>query len=944
MLHPPVTRKQNSGASRAQGKNGVGRYVTTLLLLAASAGAGSAQLMAPAGKFEVNSGGAATYSLPIVVPPGTAGMKPILTLEYNSQNRDGILGTGWALGGLPAITRCPRTMIQNGVVGAINFDANDRFCLEGQQLTAISGTYGADGTEYRTEVETFSRIISRGTAGTGPAWFEVRTKTGEVLQFGNTADSRPLTPSGTARSWVLNRRSDTKGNYLTVTYTNDATNGQIYPTRIDYTGNAGAGLAPYNSVRFEYATRPDIAPLYHAGVTMKTTVRLTNVKTYIGATLVSDYQVSYQQGTTTGRSRVRAIQLCTDGACLPTTTFGWTETQLSFNPHQQWVNAYGPSSGGWTDNNVYPRHLVDVNGDGLPDVVGFGAAGVYVSLNTGTSFGSPQLWINDFGTAQTWTDNNVYPRHLVDVNGDGRPDVVGFAEAGVYVSLNTGTSFGSPQLWINAYGPSSGGWSSNNVYPRYLVDVNGDGLPDVVGFATNGVYVSLNNGTSFGSPQLWINDFGTAQRWTNNTARPRFPVDINSDGLPDVVGFTTDGVYVSLNNGTSFSPRQRWINAYGSAPAAGGWSDNNVYPRHLVDVNGDEVPDIVGFGAAGVYVSLNTGTSFGSPQLWINDFGTAQTWTDNNVYPRSLVDVNGDGRPDVVGFATDGVHVSLNTGTSFGPRQRWINDFGTANSWTNNSAYPRVLVDVNGDGLADVVGFAEAGVYVAQEAGGSIPDLQVLITNGLGAQTAVTFKPLTVPSVYTKSTGTLHPQRDITGGLYVVSRIDVPNGIGGTYSTAYSYVGAKTDVRGRFLGFRQVRVQDLQTNIVQTTTFRQDFPFVGMPESVTKTLGVQTLNQATSTYQFLNASGAATVSTPSITSAPYRVSVGQTVTSSSDLDGSAMPTVTTSYQYDAFGNATQVVVSTPDGFSKTTTNTYTNDTTNWFLGRLTGASVLNTTP
>jgi hypothetical protein len=58
----------------------------------------------------------------------------------------------------------------------------------------------------------------------------------------------------------------------------------------------------------------------------------------------------------------------------------------------------------------------------------------------------------------------------------------------------------------------------------------------------------------------------------------------------------------------------------------------------------------------------------------------------------------------------------------------------------------------------------------------------------------------------------------------------------------------------------------------------------------------------------------------------------------------AIPPVTTTYRYDAYGNATQVAASTPDGFSKTTTNTYTNDTTNWFLGRLTGASVTSTTP
>jgi hypothetical protein len=82
------------------------------------------------------------------------------------------------------------------------------------------------------------------------------------------------------------------------------------------------------------------------------------------------------------------------------------------------------------------------------------------------------------------------------------------------------------------------------------------------------------------------------------------------------------------------------------------------------------------------------------------------------------------------------------------------------------------------------------------------------------------------------------------------------------------------------------------------------------------------------------------------TNAPYQVSVSRTFAESWDLDGSAIPTSTTTYQYDSYGNPTQIVTSTPDGFSKTTTNTYTNNTTapNWLLGRLTNATVTSTTP
>ena len=67
------------------------------------------------------------------------------------------------------------------------------------------------------------------------------------------------------RIWALDKVTDTKGNYFTVTYNNDSTNGQIYPARIDYTGNSSTGLSPYNSVQFSYSTRGDIVPMYQAG-------------------------------------------------------------------------------------------------------------------------------------------------------------------------------------------------------------------------------------------------------------------------------------------------------------------------------------------------------------------------------------------------------------------------------------------------------------------------------------------------------------------------------------------------------------------------------------------------------------------------------------------------------------------------------------------------------
>jgi hypothetical protein len=171
-----------------------------------------AQQMTVRGKASVDPNGGAGYSILISVPPGTAGQAPSLSFQYNNQSGNGLLGMGWSLGRLPAVGRCPKTVAQDSVMGRVTYDANDRFCLDGQRLMAINnGTNGAEGTEYRTEIESFSRAISHGTAGTGPAWFEVHTKSGQIMEFGHT-DSQVLAQGQTtARSWAINKVSDTKG-------------------------------------------------------------------------------------------------------------------------------------------------------------------------------------------------------------------------------------------------------------------------------------------------------------------------------------------------------------------------------------------------------------------------------------------------------------------------------------------------------------------------------------------------------------------------------------------------------------------------------------------------------------------------------------------------------------------------------------------------------------
>src|SRR5205085_2854208 len=141
----------------------------------------------------------------------------------------------------------------------------------------------------------------------------------------------------------------------------------------------------------------------------------------------------------------------------------------------------------------------------------------------------------------------------------------------------------------------------------------------------------------------------------------------------------------------------------------------------LADVNGDHMADIVAFGFGGVNVSLATGNGhFAQPTFELSNFGVgAGGWIDQNQYPRELADVNGDGMADIVAFGFGGVNVSLATGNGhFAQPTFELSNFGVgAGGWIDPTHFPRQLADVNGDGMADIVAFGFGGVNVSLATG-----------------------------------------------------------------------------------------------------------------------------------------------------------------------------------------------------------------------------------
>ena len=315
------------------------------------------------GEFSVSESGSANYQIPIAVPPGTSGMQPSLSLSYNSNSGNGVLGMGWTLGGLSVITRCPATKIQDGFIDGIDFDANDRFCIDGQRLIAVNGSYGSNGTEYRTEQDGLTKVISYGSQASGPEYFIAQTKSGQILQYGKSTDSRiEAQGKSDVRLWAVNKISDTVSNYLTVTYNENNADGSYTPTTIYYTGNDNSSLTPNAKIEFEYEARADETTAYFSGSMVKATQRLTNIKTYVDTTLVRDYQLTYDNQGAANRSRLTQLQECeATGTCFPATKFDWlNEIDGSFK--------HTAISGG-SGSSATKFYFGEFNGDGLTDYV-----------------------------------------------------------------------------------------------------------------------------------------------------------------------------------------------------------------------------------------------------------------------------------------------------------------------------------------------------------------------------------------------------------------------------------------------------------------------------------------------------------------------------------------------------------------------------------------------
>lgn len=911
------------------------------------------------GSFSVNNNGGSVYIIPIPVPPGTMNIQPQLAVSYNSKYGNGILGMGCSLEGLSEITRIPAAMAQDEFIGTVSYDSKDRFALDGQHLMSIHGAYGFDGTEYRTEIESWSKIISHGKAGSGPQYFTIQLKNGYILEYGNTDTSRIMDVNNQgARVWALNRITDSNGNYLIIDYKKDVKSGGYYPLRIEYTGNTSKNgtilMQPMRSVEFTYQSRNDTFSKYSGGSPVIENQLLSSITTKVQNKIISCFRFEYENGAATGRSRLTGIiQTAGDGRSLPKAEFVWQDGKGKlYDEAEKLTSLSSPSSG-----QTFP---IDINGDGLIDLV-------HVWQDTGKRENRMTLDIlisngDGFEHAESQETDLYYYGNAIglqpsDINGDGLIDLV-------YARQNENDKLAYTLLLSNGRNFDVKPDNNTNIdcynQPYTIpMDIDGDGLCDLVySFQSDDsklvyrVLHSNGNGFDIGNPV--ITDL------ESYSAYPRLtPANINGDTMSDLVYAFGDE-----SEKLSFTPLISTGKAFVKGKQVRTDFNDNIAHIMPMDINGDSLSDLActwldGSAEMGILFSNGKGfdkpsTSFKSPTL---------PDSESSLIP---LDVNGDEMTDLMLSEKDSEgHIKYTPYLS--------NGFGFIRKESLNSTdigweqYSSLAADINGDGKTDILNIAtsdesDSARITCIKANSTFPDLVAAIDNGIGARLNIQYKPITDQSVYSRETkdsnaldaagvfnripgsvfpigrgtderngvyGTAFPILDVQFPTYVVSGYSQEDGLNNTYKYSLHYSGAKIELGGRgWLGFRSKEYVDHSQNTHAITFYRQDFPYMGNVDYSTRSTASGNALMSKNMIIYESSSNASKV---------YQVFKTSEKTESYNF-GKYSFTLGKDYKYDSYGNAV-LIAESGDSLNKDTIiytlSSYRNDTDNWILGLLT---------
>ncbi len=932
--------------------------------------------------------GAYVYSYSFDLPDHVGRVNPQLTLTYNSQSSgDGLSGVGWSLSvSSVTVTEAGRMVLTLGPVT--------------EWLAQRWSNYSTGQVGWYTEHEQFLRIVESDVRNEfdEPCFFYVTDKFGTKYTFGG----KPLSGSGRLGSclrklgasvesygtlesdaghigiWLLVETEDTFGNKTRYRYHSELKVPRLW--RIDWSFPAGNAFYYYVlGVSYEpsgHESRRVIGgiPLYN--YERIKTISLGRIAGGIGypirAWKFGYYRLPFPGETiveATGPSFLETITVRDPdtGQTLPATRFVERRLSIQPNPDVTWASA-GPL-GHVTVGSACRSFKCRNPGTAFAFNTGLSVAGLLgprgLRLGLSLALKFVDAWANGFKPRdETWFARQVYG--LSDVDGDGRPDRValerrsgpGLQPDELVVRRNAGSGFGAREVWLSPADNDSlhlaGGSSSMRWVNSSLMDFNGDGLPDLVEAKCSNyeLQIRINSGSGFSSPRTWkyLDCFGMAgfsserKVGTNKKQLTRELADMDGDGWLDEVnchipdGTGSPRCHVKLNDGRGYFGWPKLLTSQFRYIQESRSQRLGVFARvyrtmvALVDVNGDGLPDMVyqerasdectkdvvivggvviqpapSCAAKEWRVRLNLGgvfedvrLTFSRPWPGTSDLSAIQIEEEHiDGYKRkltqALVDVNGDGLPDLVlrdpncSHSSTAEHdVRYNLGWGFGATRCGQGVIVSATKY--DAFYGRDLetrlFDLDGDGIGEQVMESGSSPNLVLKSMGKLA-YSDLVAGVINATGGWTdIKYAASSSVHHGGTVPLRPV--VTAVTQKPYSVITPNS---AFTTSYSYSGGSVVPRPEgaiFTGFGQVDVTDDMGT--RRSYFTQDAPsnYMRLIRKDVLSSSSQLLGFRLFTYA-------------TDTTVPYRTPI----TASDDylyrLDGSHIETKTL-FRYDSYGN------------------------------------------
>lgn len=738
-------------------------------------------------------------------------------MSYSSNGDVGYMGSNWKLLGFSSISRCSKTVSQDGAAQPVQLLVTDVYCMDGNRLHVIGGTHAQVGSAYATEVADFSRIEATVAGTNGPQIFEVWGKDGLIYTYGGTTDSRVLaTGTSVIHTWMVSQIRDRDNNRIVFTYKSpdSTTVGTTHPVKIEWAATSQGANTWLYKMEFTYGANAWASSYFGniAGTEVKEQDLLTAITISESGAVRKKYMLTYATSGVSGGKRMTDIKECSDAAasdCLFPAVFQYpvpagTASSLAVN-----VNG----------NPGLANGLFDINADGFADLmyvkgmtgyVRFGSAGGYgAELSTG-SYGAGVLLLG-FRAGDLVGDGQ--DRFLVAVPG-GNAQIMSW----------NGSSFQYFDLGLQ--------FGNNSPAMLAPADVTGDGLADAVTLTQNSatqftLTLRPNLNAQFGYFfHPWVASFysltltptppagrtisGGPTSITIGTGSQiqgyRGKYDADNDGLEDLIVHGQYNACLIGQPSSCIAVARSWSlrssTGYGVAtpvPNDGGYA-------RPADLNGDGCMD--SYSPTNAVIGRCDGTAI----MTVAGGGMG------------TVDWNGDGRQDLVSIdvASSSLKFRKFDGSAMTPL--------LATSIPATSGCQILKADANGDKLEELGCQTATQLYLYYHQDEKWLDQITHLTSDRNY--LIFHGDISQGGIYSVDETFAAPRLALHSGVRVVTHVMAWDGnlsAPADYTLEYKYANATTNLHGRgFEGFGRFQVTDSRNGAKHVRTYsKEDFPKTG---------------------------------------------------------------------------------------------------------------------